>query len=136
MTGSPGGDDPRGGGGTGGGEKAGDAGAAESSGPVPVRDLMQVPTPEPEAEGDPRWEGGESAFELDGEDWLALTAGAGSYGTGDHGAARLLAIHFYRASAPDRPVREALLPAGLFADLWPDQLRALFRSATPIELDE
>ncbi len=97
---------------------------------------MQVPTPVPESEGDPRWEGAESAFDLDGEEWLARTAGAGSYGTGGHGAARLLAVHFYRASAPDRPVREALLPAGRFADLWPDELRTLFRRATPIDLDE
>lgn len=108
----------------------------EVTGPVPVRDLMKVPAADPAAEGEPRWEGNERGFELEGEEWTARTAGAGAYGTGEHGAARLLAVHFFRASDPDRPVREALVPAGLFAELWPDELRTLFQRATPIELDE
>lgn len=110
----------------------------EGTGPVPVRDLMNVPSTEPEveAEGEPRWEGDEQRFDLDGEAWTVRTAGAGSYGTGGVGAARLLAVHFYRAADPERPVREALVPAARFVDLWPDELRTLFRRATPIQWDE
>lgn len=108
----------------------------EGTGPVPVRDLMKVPAPEPEGDAELLWEGSERTFELGGETWTARPAGTGAYGTGDHGAARLLAIHFYRASDPDRPVREALVPAGVFAGLWPDELRTLYQRATPIELDD
>lgn len=107
-----------------------------TAGPVPVRDLMKAPGTEVSAEGEPRWEGDEQRFELDGEEWVARTAGAGSYGTGGHGAARLLAIHFFRVSAPDRPEREALVSAARFPDLWADELRTLFQRATPIELED
>jgi hypothetical protein len=105
-------------------------------GPVPVRDLMRPSAPEPEAEGEPRWEGDDRAFEADGVTWSARPAGAGSYGTGDLGKARLLAVHFFRQDEPDRPVREALVPAGLFPHLLPGELKELFDRATPIELDE
>lgn len=106
------------------------------SGPVPVRDLMRTLTPEPEAEGEPGWERDERTFELDGTNWMARAAGAGCYGTGGLGTARLLAVHFYAEAAPARPVREALLPAGRFPHLRDEELRALFESATPIELEE
>jgi hypothetical protein len=108
----------------------------EGTGPVPVRDLMKVPAPESDGDAEPQWEGSERAFELEGEEWTVRAAGTGAYGTGGHGVARLLAVHFYRASDPDRPVREALVPAGLFAGLWPDELRTLYQRATPIVLDD
>ncbi|MEJ2503594.1 MAG: hypothetical protein P8177_09845, partial [Gemmatimonadota bacterium] len=47
-----------------------------TGGPVPVRDLMKRMTPEPEAEGEPRWEGEERRFEADGVTWTVRTAGA------------------------------------------------------------
>jgi hypothetical protein len=97
-------------------------------GPVPVRDLMQHPPAESVEPAGP-------AFELDGESWAVREAGSGSYGTGPRGTARLVALHFYRPSAPDRPVRELLIAAGLVAGLGADELATLFRRATPIELD-
>lgn len=104
-------------------------------GPVPVRDLMKQMVSQPEAEGEPRWEGAEHAFERDGEAWLVRTAGAGAYGTGARGRARLMAVHFYREDAPETPVREALVPAGVYPHLLPEELRALYDRATPIEQD-
>lgn len=104
-------------------------------GPVPVRDLMKQMVSRPEAEGEPRWEGAERGFEMDGETWCARVAGAGAYGTGTRGQARLVAVHFYREEDPDTPVREALVGAGNFPHLRPEELRTLFEKATPIDLD-
>jgi hypothetical protein len=118
-------------------------------GPVPARDLLRH-LQEPASAGDP--EGAADAppdgdrgttsavptsltFEMDGDAWILRPAGAGVYGTGRRGAARLLAVHFFRASDPGRPVREALVPAGEFGT-WGDQaLVELFERATPIELE-
>lgn len=104
-------------------------------GPVPVRDLMKQMVSRPEAEGEPRWEGPEHTFEMEDETWAARAAGAGAYGTGTSGRARLVAVHFYREDAPDTPVREALVAAGVFEHLRPEELRRLYDQATPIELD-
>ncbi len=104
-------------------------------GPVPVRDLMKQMVSQPEAEGEPRWEGEEHTFEVDGETWAARAAGAGAYGTGDRGQARLMAVHFYREAEPETPVREALVASGTFPHLRPEELRTLFERATPIETD-
>lgn len=106
------------------------------SGPVPVRDLMKTMSPEPEAVGDPGWEREERTFEMEDASWTVRAAGAGCYGTGELGAARLLAVHFFAGDAPDRPVREALVPAGSFPHLADEELRTLFQRATPIELEE
>jgi hypothetical protein len=114
----------------------GEGGPDRPAGPVPVRDLMKRMTPEPEAEGEPRWEGEERTFEADGVVWTVRPSGAGLYGTGDLGTARLLAVHFYREDAPDRPQREALIAASRFAGLGPDELRELYDRATPIELED
>jgi hypothetical protein len=111
-------------------------GPKRPGGPVPVRDLMKTRSPEPEAEGEPRWEGDTHAFEMDGEEWGARSAGAGAYGTGRTGAARLVAVHFFRSADPETPVREALLPAERLRHLRPEELRELFERATPIELPE
>lgn len=109
------------------------------AGPVPVRDLMKRMTPEPEAapgaEADPRWDRMERTFQAGDETWVVRSAGAGAYGTGRLGTARLVAVHFFRESAPDAPVREALLPAGVFPDLGATELRELFDRATPIDLE-
>lgn len=103
------------------------------AGPVPVRDLMRPSGPAAEAEGEPRWEGDERVFEMEDATWTVRTAGAGAYGTGALGSARLLAVHFFREDAPERPVREALVPAGVFPNLRDEELRSLFADATPIE---
>lgn len=123
---------------------------ADGSGPVPVRDLLKQISGEPsgdekanetaddaaDAAPPDAGTGPEAAeFEMAGEDWVAREAGAGSYGTGKRGIARLLAVHFFRASTPDLPVREALIPAGTFGSLRSSELRELFERATPIELD-
>lgn len=105
------------------------------NGPVPVRDLMKQMVSRPEAEGEPRWEGDDRTFEMDGETWSARPAGAGAYGTGARGQARLMAVHFFRDEDPGTPVREALVPAADFSHLRPEELRALFDRATPIDLD-
>lgn len=121
---------------------------ASESGPVPVRDLLKqaqegtTPTEpaSPSAAG-PGASGAaaapplERSFEVAGEEWLARPAGIGLYGTGRPGSARLMAVHFVRASDPDEPVREALVPAGEFASLGDGELRDLFERATPIELE-
>jgi hypothetical protein len=106
------------------------------SGPVPVRDLMKQMVAQPEAEGEPRWEGAEHTFERGEETWLARTAGAGAYGTGPRGRARLVAVHFFHEEDPGTPVREALVAAGQFPHLQPEELRVLFDRSTPIELDD
>jgi hypothetical protein len=136
-----------------------------AGGPVPVRDLLKqlgadvppdlsgdagaqedatVPPPAPDrragAWADPGDDADsaitEHAFELDGVEWIARPAGLGCYGTGRRGMALLQAVHFYRADAPDRPVREALLPASRFQQLTPADLVELCHGATPIELND
>ena len=104
-------------------------------GPVPVRDLMKRVGSQPEADGEPRWEADAREFEHEQEPWLAQVAGAGAYGTGRNGRARLVAVHFFREADPETPIREALVPAGRFPHLRPEELRSLFQRATPIELD-
>jgi hypothetical protein len=123
------------------------------SGPVPVRDLLKqtgdAPAPaEAEAPAPPardrledtaaapaEAEVGERAFEVNEEVWLARLAGVGLYGTGRLGSARLVAVHFFRASEPEEPVREALVPASDFRRLEPAELRVVFERATPIEME-
>lgn len=114
------------------------------AGPVPVRDLMKTPGAGPDAAGEPG-EAGEqpgavaegTTLEFDREDgrWLAREAGSGAYGTGRLGTARLVAVHFCHGEDPGTPVREALISAGTFADLAPEELRDLFDRATPVELE-
>ncbi|MFP4623300.1 MAG: hypothetical protein ACOC3J_03100 [Gemmatimonadota bacterium] len=100
-------------------------------GPVPVRDLMKK-SAEPEAEREPRWRGAERLFEREGALWEVRTVGAGAYGTGHEGTARLVAVHFFREGRPE-PIREALVPAGIFPHLGDEELGELFDRATPIE---
>jgi hypothetical protein len=98
-------------------------------GPVPVRpggppqeDLVaRVPDPVPDLR-----------FRVGDGEWLARKAGAGCYGTGRRGTARLVAVHFFRADEPDRPDREALMPAGTFAALREEELIEAWSRATPI----
>lgn len=107
----------------------------EAGGPVPVRDLMKQMAPESEAEGEPRWDGIEQGFENEDGEWVVRAAGTGALGTGQRGIARVMAVHFYRRDDPETPVREALVPAGRFPDLRPEELGELYERATPIELE-
>jgi hypothetical protein len=131
-----------------------DLSSSSESGPVPVRDLLKQTgegpgrsggTPpdaaaedrDPDAAGPPAPEAevGERAFQMGDETWLARPAGEGLYGTGRLGSARLAAIHFFRASEPERPVSEALVSASAFRQLDGTELRALYERATPIEVE-
>jgi hypothetical protein len=131
-----------------------DPGSSSESGPVPVRDLLKQTgegpgrsgaTPagaaaddrEPDAVGalEPEAEVGERAFRMGEETWLARPAGEGLYGTGRLGSARLAAVHFFRASEPERPVREALVSVSEFGRLDGTELSALYERATPIEME-
>jgi hypothetical protein len=133
-----------------------------TDGPVPVRDLLkqlgqdsqadgeavapeevptrieEAPTEDREAEAPDDRSGSATGtvFGLDGHEWVARVAGMGCYGTGRRGMALLQAVHFYRADEPDRPVREALLPAAQLQHLGPEELRAVFGRATPIEVQD
>lgn len=105
--------------------------------PVPVRDLMKQPQEPAEADAagarDDGPQGGESRrFEVGEDVWLARAVGVGAYGTGGMGRARLVAVQFFRESEPETPVREALVAAGRFPHLRPEELRALFDGATPM----
>ena len=71
-------------------------------------------------------------FDVDGESWTARVAGKGAWGSGAYGLGMVVAVHFARAEAPDKPLREALLPRGRFVGLFDEELRALLASATPI----
>ena len=106
-----------------------------AGGPVPVRDLMRGRSPAAEEAVEPAWETEDREFEADGADWIARVAGRGAYGTGQRGAALLVAVHFYRADEPETPLREALLPAAAFPLLRPEELTDLLDRATPIELE-
>ena len=72
------------------------------------------------------------AFVCDDEEWLVWASGGGAYGTGRWSLGNVEAVHFARSSAPTQPVLEALLATGRLADLFDDELRALFRSARPV----
>lgn len=72
------------------------------------------------------------SFEVDGEEWLARTAGRGAGGTGSYGLGMIEALHFARASEPTAPLFEALLEAGRLPALYDDELRALLHAARRI----
>lgn len=76
------------------------------------------------------------ALTIDGEEWVAYPSGKGSYGTGHWGLAGVEAVHFSRASEPTKPEFEALLASGRFADLYDEELIALFRTARAIVIPE
>lgn len=73
----------------------------------------------------------EVRFELDGEPWVARSAGAGSAGWGTRGVAPIEAVHFYLRDE-SRPRFEALIGRGRLPWLYPAELEALLRRAVPI----
>jgi hypothetical protein len=107
-----------------------------NTGPVPVRDLPSQRDRGAGAEagaGAGAAAGTDRRFDVAGEAWRARPAGAGCYGTGRLGAARLLAVHFFREESPGEPVREALIPAAAFGELRAEEWVAVWSGATPIE---
>jgi hypothetical protein len=112
-------------------------GGGHEAGPVPVRDLLSQP--EERGAGGAGPETGPGAgpggrtFEAGGEAWVARVAGAGCYGTGRRGVARLVAVHFFRAASPDEPDREALVPAAAVGVLRAAEWVEVWSRATPIE---
>ncbi|MEJ2218509.1 MAG: hypothetical protein P8099_18090 [Gemmatimonadota bacterium] len=109
-----------------------------SDGPVPVRASMgAASSTEPETE--PAGQGAQPAevkrFRHGEEEWLARVAGESAYGTGERGAAYLVAVHFFRASDDATPLKEALIPAARFHGLAEPELRKLLDKAVKIDLD-
>ena len=95
--------------------------------PLPARDLMV-------AEGDSRPEpgplpGGEVAFDVKGEGWIARVTGASRSGTGPHGGAPLILVGFAKAETPERALREAWAVGESLDEIGP--VEALHQRATP-----
>lgn len=111
------------------------AGRGDGRQPLPARDAGTAggrKSPEPVRDPADHGTVAGQVFEVDGERWLARTAGAGAGGTGRAGPAYLEAIHFFRVAEPDEPRREALLARRRLPELFDSELAALFRGATPI----
>lgn len=73
----------------------------------------------------------EISFELDGERWIARSAGTGAGGAGARGLAPFEAVHFYRPGE-ERPRFEALTARGRLDQLFETELAELLRRATPV----
>jgi hypothetical protein len=109
---------------------------ADPTSPVqPVTGGKDAPPPSPPHEL-PQAEGIERRFEVAGRSWIARLQGKGTSGTGAYGLGLVEAVHFFDANDPERPVAEALLAHGRFADLFDVELAELLAHATPIVLPE
>lgn len=93
------------------------------------RDDMPPPAPPHELR---RGIAPERQLTVGAEAWIAWLGGKGACGTGSYGLGLVEAVHFARADAPDRPLREALLPRGRFEALFDAELLELFERATPV----
>lgn len=71
-------------------------------------------------------------FVHDEQEWLAWPSGMSAYGTGTLGPASIEAVHFARSEAPETPLFEALLPAGVFFGLYDEELTGLLLTATKV----
>jgi len=71
-------------------------------------------------------------FIVDGEPWLAWVSGNGAYGTGPYSLGAVMALHFARASEPEKPICEALLEGRDLDGFFDDELIAIFRAARPV----
>jgi hypothetical protein len=100
-----------------------DLGRGDAEPPDPPHELPALPAVE-------------LTFDAAGESWLARLGGKGACGTGSYGLGLVEAVHFFRAAAPGKPVREALLARGRFTHLYPAELVSLWAQATPITTAE
>jgi hypothetical protein len=100
-----------------------DLGRGDADPPEPPHELPEPAPPE-------LW------FDVQGESWIARLGGKGACGTGSYGLGLVEAVHFFRTTAPDAPVCEALLARGRFAHLYPAELVSLWSQATPIATPE
>jgi hypothetical protein len=71
-------------------------------------------------------------FSAGADEWIAALSGKGAWGTGSYGLGLVDAVHFFRADAPERPVREALLARGRFESLFETELAELLERSVPI----
>jgi hypothetical protein len=101
----------------------------------PVTGRNDAPPPLPPHEL-PQGDEVERWFDVAGKSWIARLQGKGACGTGAYGLGLVEAVHFFEGDAPERPVREALLPRGRFAGLFEGELAELLARATPIVLPE
>jgi hypothetical protein len=74
----------------------------------------------------------EHQFEYEGRTWVARPGGTGACGTGSYGLGLVEAVHFYDATEPARPLREALIARGAFGGLFETELIRLLRTARPV----
>ena len=93
----------------------------------------EPPEPPRELPGEPA---GELEFDVQGEAWLARLSGKGACGTGSYGLGLVEAVHFARVTAPELPVREALIARGRFPNLYPAELVVLWHRSTVIPRPE
>ena len=100
-----------------------DLGRGDAESPDPPHELPEPPSVE-------------LSFEASGESWVARLGGKGACGTGSYGLGLVEAVHFFRTDAPEKPVREALVARGRFANLYPAELATLWSQATPIATPE
>ena len=75
---------------------------------------------------------GDRQFEHEGRTWTARAGGTGACGTGSYGLGLVEVIHFFDPSAPERPLREALVPHGRLAHLYDEELIRLLQTARPV----
>jgi hypothetical protein len=75
----------------------------------------------------------ERSFDVDGVEMLVRSLGSAAGGTGRLGLAAFEAYRFYAAVAPDKPLREALMPAGQLRTMYDEELRAIWKRATVLD---
>jgi hypothetical protein len=74
----------------------------------------------------------ERSIRIGEQEWVARVEGTSAAGNGSYNLALLAALRFSRASEPDRPILEVLLPAGRFPVLFDEELVELFGRARPM----
>jgi hypothetical protein len=75
----------------------------------------------------------ERSFDVDGAEILVRSLGSAAGGTGRLGLAAFEAYRFYAPDAPDKPLREALMPAGQLRTMFDEELRAIWKRATVLD---
>lgn len=114
-----------------------------AGGPTPVRAVFggvveEPPAPAAPESARPREEppsppaAPEQRFSAEGVEWIARLSGEAMAGTGRTGRAHIVTIRFFRADAPEVPLREVITGAGRFEALYDEELRDLLARAKDI----